>query len=124
MARLNNRRSSVAQDLKGAMKIRPKPEEIVKQGIISKSHLEKVYELAESEDESDDERRGPWDVSMLQRLLFATIEEAVHNSNRETQDLERAKLNEMSKLNEEMKNMRHRLDIYLAQEQTKDFDPV
>ena len=58
MARLSNHRLNVAQDLQGAMKIRLKPEEIVKQGIISRSHLEKVYELAKSEDESDVKRRG------------------------------------------------------------------
>ena len=31
---------------------------------------------------------------MLQRLLFTTIEEALRNSNRKTQELERKKLND------------------------------
>merc|ERR1719295_951982 len=127
----HRRMSTTTMDLELMIKMRPQKEDIIKQGVVSKSQMEErdYYELDDTKldelvhdendyydesDQYDNDSDGhiPWETSILSSLLFKTIDEALQKSCIDTQQQEQVVLQEMMEINSEMKILRDSLDKY------------
>ena len=83
---------------------------IVKQGIVDRQAMAQYYDVPDFEEEDDSQ--GVWDISLLSRLLFLSVRDALNSSEINTRKQEQRLMREIANLHSAVKENRDLLDSF------------